>query len=139
MYTEYLIHFGVKGMKWGVIRTPTNLRSRASFKATKSIQKDIDSFKPHRNTGIFTKSGKLVVSSKDIKSSMDALEKLKDKKINKINKKYDKIVSATQKDIDSFKPYASTGMSTKKGKIVMTAEEVNQIIKSLEDNKARYL
>lgn len=42
-----------------------------------------------------------------------------------------------QKDIDSYLPYKKTGIKSKDGKMVMSAEEVNQIITGLEAAKEK--
>lgn len=143
-HADELYHYGVKGMKWGVRKkratqaSPTSKRQRDISRATRGVDKDIQSFKPYVKTGIVAKNGKLVVSSADARATIEALEKVKDKTIRKINARYDKRVNATNRDIQSFKPYAETGIIAKNGKVVVTREDVLAIIAALEDERKKY-
>ena len=140
-----LMHYGVKGMKWGVRKNratqaqPTTKRQRAITRATRGIDKDIQSFKPYAKTGMRAKNGRLEVSSAEVKATIEALEKLKDKKISKINAWFDKRVNASNRDIQSFKQYVETGMRTKNGNVLVTREEVSAIIAALEDERNKYV
>jgi hypothetical protein len=139
-----LMHYGVKGMKWGMRKKHSpqtdspSKRQRTIARVTRGVDKDIQSFKPYVKTGIRTKNGKLVVSSADVKASIKALEKIKNKKISKINAQYDKRVNAINRDIESYRPYTKTGIRTKNGKIVLTREDVLAIITGLEDVRKKY-
>lgn len=86
---DYLIHYGVKGMKWGVRHDPEivgrqSLRKRYYNRKANALQRDIDSFKGHEN-GISTKSGKQVLSKKDVSDITKSLQTEKDKALNKAN------------------------------------------------------
>ena len=54
-------------------------------------------------------------------------------KIQKIDKRISTIKKDTKEDIDSFKPYMKTGITTKKGKPVLTAKDVNDIVNGSRD------
>ena len=180
-----LMHYGVKGMKWGVRKkvakfvertvnsegykkalrsimgnkainkaanrltkhnmrevpsktVSPNGRQRDIARATRGIDKDIQSFKPYTETGIITKHGKLVLSSEDVNASIKALEMVKNKKISEINARYDKKVNAINRDIESYRPHAETGIRTKDGKVVITREDVASIIAGLENTRKKY-
>lgn len=90
---DELKHYGVKGMKWGVRRsnsTASSARKRRKFEKKlnsigrktsnriAAINKDIDSFKGHEN-GIFTASGKMILSKDDVQQSVSALKDLRRK------------------------------------------------------------
>lgn len=92
MSSTYLIHHGIKGQKWGVRRFQTKLGSLTSAgkkryanvkeslsgnkydRRNRKIQKDIDSFKKHKN-GMYDKKGNQLLSKEDVQSSIKALEK----------------------------------------------------------------
>lgn len=118
--------------------SPISKRQRDMSRATRGIDKDIQSFKPYTKTGIRTKNGKLVMSSADVNAAIKALEKVKDKKISKINARYDKRVNAINRDIESYRPHMKTGIRTKDGKVVVTREDVLAIIAELEDVRKKY-
>ena len=61
------------------------------------------------------------------------------RKLEKKKAKYRKSADAIQKDIDSFKPYRKTGISTKKGALIISADEVNKSIAELEKKRDKQL
>lgn len=62
-------------------------------------------------------------------------QKKKDEKhINRLQKKIDSI----DKDIASFDPIIGKGVTTKKGKVIMTAQDVDEIVSGLESLKGDY-
>lgn len=71
----YLEHHGVKGMKWGVRKAYHNFQGRRLRRSANKIQEDINSLKNARN-----KNG---MSEKDTNKSVAALEKIRDKQLNK--------------------------------------------------------
>lgn len=106
-------------------------------KKTQGIQKDIDSFKGFEN-GVFDKNGKPLLSKEDVAGIVEGLTTLKNKRIDKINTKYDKVVEAITKDILSFAD-SKDGISTKQGKIVLSAKDVADIVEGLEKVRDTYI
>lgn len=122
----YLAHHGIKGMRWGVRRyqnedgTLTALGrkhydygsaklSRLQKKSAR-FDRDIESLKPYENTGISTKKGKMVLTSDDVKSQIEALEKTKyenvGKKIERVQSRREKVIARGEKlsnEGDTFK------------------------------------
>ena len=106
-------------------------------KKTRGITKDIESFKGHEG-GIYTKKGKQVLSSKEVKDCVEALTAMKNKQISKINAKYDKRAEAVTKDILSFAD-SKDGITTKNGKVVLSKQDVSDIVEGLKKVRDSYL
>ena len=111
-------------------------RQREIQRKTGKIDRDIDSFKGYEG-GIYDKKGRPLLTSKDVSSCVSALKKLKAKKIAKINKKYDKKAEAITKDIMSFAD-SKNGIATKDGKILLTKQDVADIVAGLEKVRDTY-
>ena len=85
---NYLMHHGILGQKWGVRRyqnpdgTLTTAGQKRYYGKADRIQRDIDSFKGHES-GIRTKSGRLLLSSDDVKNAVKGLESVRDKERSK--------------------------------------------------------
>ncbi len=107
MTENELYHHGILGQKWGVRRYQNEdgtLTEVGKKRYLGGIQKDIDSFKPYAKTGIVSKSGRVVVSPKDVNDTVNALEEVKRrterKAIKNLNRRRaveDKITNAANK------------------------------------------
>lgn len=107
----YLVHYGIKGQKWGIRKyqnpdgslTPAgrqryygsgerkSLRTRYLEKSISAIDRDIHSFDNIKN-GTKTKSGRKVLTKKDVSDQVKALESVKNRQLEKLkySQKYDK-------------------------------------------------
>ena len=90
-YNCELMHYGIKGMKWGVRRyqdkngqLTSEGRARYITDKTKGIQRDIDSFLPYLKTGFKARNGKLIMTSKEVKDIVNGLEMVKKKNSDQI-------------------------------------------------------
>jgi regulator of sigma D len=79
-----------------------------------------------------------LLTSKDVSSCVNGLKALRKKKIEKINKKYDWRVKEITKDIMSFAS-SENGVTTKDGKIVMSKQDVADIVEGLKRLRAEYI
>lgn len=87
---ETLAHFGVLGQKWGIRRFQNpdgTLTAEGKKRYGRGFDKDIESFKPYTKTGIKTKSGKQVLTGKEVQAQIKETERLRDKYINKLEAK----------------------------------------------------
>ena len=138
-----LKHFGVLGMHWGRRKgnSPTDQivsrRKTEISKKTGRIDRDIDSFKGHEG-GMFDKKGRPLLMSKDVSSCVNGLKALRKNKIEKINKKYDRRVKEITKDIMSFAS-SENGITTKDGKVVVSKQDVSDIVEGLKRLRAEYI
>lgn len=108
---DYLMHYGVKGMKWGVRHDPELKRYGA--------REDAKSYK-------YNKSGE--------SGWKGAKRAAKAKKQSLRSRYYNRKTNSIQKDINSFKGHEN-GISTKKGKQVLSSKDVKSITKSLEKER----
>ena len=105
MYGEnYLAHYGIPGLRWGVRKyRDASGNYTASGKAryvkdkVAAIQRDIDSFKGIKN-GVKTKTGKQVLTRKDVDDAVSGLESSKRRREAKFSRKYD--IAKARQDID---------------------------------------
>lgn len=145
---DELMHYGVLGMKWGKRKAPTTLST--SGKTSSTTKKVIDDYNKMDDKEF---KGKYQTSKK---TYAKRVEKYGDPYMNsplaKIGKKAaegktvvdgmktrmnEKRSTSIQKDIDSFKPFAKTGIKTKSGKMLITSEEIQQSMAALEKQKSR--
>lgn len=118
-----LTHHGIKGQKWGIRRfqnedgSLTAAGEKRYYGKANAIQRDIDSFKGLEK-GIYSKSGKMLLSSSDVKKSVSALEAQRDKarakgdakrtidaakaKKKNIRKEYQKAQRERNKELDAI-------------------------------------
>lgn len=115
MYNEYLIHYGIKGMKWGVRKTPEQKATRRREKILKSPRK----LKKHQNE--FTKAEiDAALQKMDLNRRLDQLSR---DKITSGKNKVDAIMSYV-KLIGVGATVAGAGVGVYKGVKSGKAEEI---------------
>lgn len=143
MYEDnnYLAHYGVKGMKWGVRKKyPDKLDiNKSDSSVTKRVKKDYNSMDDQSFKSKYKASKKTYAKrvekygdpymNSPLAKTGKRLENLNNKRLRNSNK-------ALQKEIDSFKGYEN-GIRDKKGKLVLSKDDVNSITKSLKDQQTK--
>lgn len=111
----YLYHHGIKGMRWGERRFQNEDGSLTE--------------EGRKRYGVGSSGGGFYSRMRNV--SMNQKEADLDKKYNK---KLERMKADKKLDHDSWEPYKESGISTKKGKMLITAEEVKKYQK--EQDKA---
>ena len=156
-----LEHHGILGQKWGVRRfqnedgsltsagrkryaddgssdsksssSKTTFQERKFKRSIDKIDKDIKSFDPIRN-GLKDKKGRQILTKEDVDSSIKVLQDRKAKLLVKQTAKNKKELDKIDKDIKSFDPIRN-GLTDKKGRQILTKEDVDSVIKNFQDKK----
>lgn len=131
-----LYHYGVKGMKWGVRNKTYSDAEISAYRKRKVSEAPTKAESPRgANKGWYKNAPKstLVREMRTIEKNMPGAEK----QLNKLGKKNDKKINALTKDINSFKGHEN-GIFTKDGKMVLSADDVNQSVSALKDKRTKY-
>lgn len=152
---EYeLYHYGVKGQKWGVRRYQRNDGSltpegkmrynNSDTSVTKKVKRDFNELSNQDFVRKYqtTKSAyaKRVEKYGDPYANSPVVKKAQrrnERQINKLGKRNDAKIRSLNKDINSFKGHEN-GIFTKNGKMVLSAKDVQQSVKSLTAQRDKY-
>ena len=140
-----LYHYGVKGMKWGVRRTPAQLgHLKGDSSVTKRVKDDYNRMsdaefrqKYHVSKNKYAKRVKKYGDPYANSPYVQRSTKLSEKKLNKLGKRNDAKIRALNKDINSFKGYEN-GIFTKNGRMLLSSDDVNKAVSSLKSMRDKY-
>lgn len=163
IYDPYLVHSGIKGMKWGIRRyqnpdgtlTEEGRRrygysmnpQKSDSKVTQRVKRDFNSMTDNEFRRKYSTSK--AIYEKRVRKYGDPymnapLAKLGKRMESSRTNRYNKSIQRLQKDAESFDPYVKTGIKTKKGKEILSAKEVSDSrkailneIKKLQDKRDR--
>lgn len=127
--SPYIAHHGVKGQKWGIRRyqnedgTLTTEGKKHYYGRVDAVQKDINSFKGHEK-GIYSKSGKMLLSEKDVKNQVSALSEQRDKLKAKADARVAKDRNRLKKNIGNQETVRSLESDAKRKATLKTGAKI---------------
>ena len=140
----YLMHYGIPGMKWGkrMAKSSANYAKSYAKYGKNLVKRPVITakagIKDNKNSDILTLIRKKTIgySQKEI----DAINSNVSKMIKENNKKKrDIFIKSIDKDINSFTPHLTTGISTIKGKQIFSPKEVKEMQDALIEVKKKTL